>query len=269
MSDGITTEAGPAPVEPSTPPSGATTKVTSPLATTTLVLGIVTVVFAIIPGLSFIAGLPGFAAVALGALALIRKAGPPKRPIIGMALGGGGTLLAIIVSIGFIVSIGASSGSVETAPAPAQTQEAPTEEEIAAAEAEREAEAAEAAADAEAEAARAAEEEARAAEEAAAEAAARGTVAQQNALESAASYLSFTAFSYSGLIGQLEFEGYSTVDATWAVDRVGADWNEQAAASAANYLEFTSFSRAGLIDQLVFEGFTRAQAEYGATQVGL
>ncbi|MFB9072295.1 Ltp family lipoprotein [Citricoccus parietis] len=125
-----------------------------------------------------------------------------------------------------------------------------------------------------------AEEEARAAEEAAAEAEAeaaaeaeaeaeRGTLSQQNALRSAEDYLDYTAFSRTGLIGQLEFEEYSTADATWAVDRVTVDWNEQAAKSAANYLDYTSFSRAGLIDQLIFEGFTAEQAQYGVSQTGL
>lgn len=95
------------------------------------------------------------------------------------------------------------------------------------------------------------------------------TVSQKNALRSAQSYLSFSAFSYSGLIDQLEFEGYSTEDATFAADYCGADWNEQAAASAENYLSFMGFSRSGLIDQLMFEGFTREQAEYGVNAVGL
>ncbi len=94
-------------------------------------------------------------------------------------------------------------------------------------------------------------------------------MSQQNALGSAEDYLSFTAFSRTGLIKQLKFEEYSTKDATWAVDRVTVDWKEQAAKSAENYLEFTSFSRKGLIDQLIFEGFTRKQAEYGVSQTGL
>jgi len=103
----------------------------------------------------------------------------------------------------------------------------------------------------------------------AAEEAARGTVSQQNALRSSASYLDYSAFSRSGLIGQLEFEGYSTEDATWGVDRVTVDWNVQAVASAKSYLEYTSFSRSGLVDQLVFEGYSSEQAEYGVSQTGL
>ncbi|MEW1821698.1 Ltp family lipoprotein [Arthrobacter sp. NPDC080031] len=104
--------------------------------------------------------------------------------------------------------------------------------------------------------------------EAAAKAAA-GTVSQQNALRKAADYLGFSAFSRTGLIGQLEFEKYSAEDATWAVDRVKVDWNQQAAKKAKDYLGFTSFSHSGLADQLVFDGFTPEQAEYGVSQAGL
>lgn len=94
------------------------------------------------------------------------------------------------------------------------------------------------------------------------------TMGQRNALAKAASYLSWSAFSYSGLVEQLEFEGYSHEDATFAADNCGADWNEQAAKKAESYLSWTSFSREGLIEQLEFEGFTREQAEYGAQSVG-
>lgn len=96
-----------------------------------------------------------------------------------------------------------------------------------------------------------------------------GSVSKDNALRSAKSYLDYSAFSHKGLISQLEYEGYSEEDATYAADNCGADWNEQAAKAAKSYLEFSSFSRAGLIDQLVYEGYTNAQAEYGADAVGL
>ena len=94
------------------------------------------------------------------------------------------------------------------------------------------------------------------------------TMGEKNALNSAIQYLDYTAFSYSGLIDQLEYEGFSTEEATYGVDHCGADWNEQAAKSAEAYLEYTSFSRSGLIDQLMYEGFTQEQAEYGVTAVG-
>ncbi len=88
-------------------------------------------------------------------------------------------------------------------------------------------------------------------------------------MRSAEGYLDYKGFSRTGLIQQLEFEGFSTKDATWAVDHVTVDWKEQAAQSAKDYLEFSAFSRSGLIDQLIFEGFTPEQAEYGVSQTGL
>lgn len=95
------------------------------------------------------------------------------------------------------------------------------------------------------------------------------TNSQQQAVKKAKSYLDFTAFSRSGLIKQLKFEGFSEADATFAVDSLNADWNAQADAKAKSYLEFTSFSHSGLIKQLKFEGFTDAQAAHGVASVGL
>ncbi len=125
--------------------------------------------------------------------------------------------------------------------------------------------------DAVVEAERKAEEERRRAEEQrrAEEEAARGTVSQQNARAKAAEYLDFTAFSRSGLIDQLEYEGFSEGDAAFGIDALNVDWNEQAARMAAKYLDFTAFSRSGLIEQLVYEGFTQEQAEYGVSTTGL
>ena len=90
----------------------------------------------------------------------------------------------------------------------------------------------------------------------------------KNALKSAGTYLSFSAFSHVGLVRQLEFEGYTNKEATYAADNCGADWNEQAAKSAKTYLSFMSFSKKGLIQQLEYEGFTKSQAEYGVKQNG-
>ena len=131
---------------------------------------------------------------------------------------------------------------------------------------------ADAAAKAQADAAAKAKAEADAAAKAQAEAEAaakRGTISQQNAKSKASDYLKFTAFSRPGLIDQLVFEKFSAEDATWAVDHMTIDWNDQAAKKAKDYLKFTSFSRPGLIDQLLFEGFTPEQAEYGAGTTGL
>ena len=94
------------------------------------------------------------------------------------------------------------------------------------------------------------------------------TMGERNALRKAQDYLSFSAFSYTGLIDQLEFEGYTYQEALYGVNNCGADWNEQAAKKAAQYLDFAAFSRQGLIEQLEFEGFTHEQAVYGVTQNG-
>ena len=94
------------------------------------------------------------------------------------------------------------------------------------------------------------------------------TLGEKNAASKALDYLAFMPFSYSGLVEQLKFEGYSQEEAVYGVDRCGANWNEQAALTARNYLKYFSFSRNGLIAQLEYEGFTQQQAEYGVQAVG-
>jgi len=93
------------------------------------------------------------------------------------------------------------------------------------------------------------------------------TRSEENAIRSAESYLAFTAFSRSGLIDQLEFEGFANAEAAQAVDYLDVDWKKQAALSAESYLAFTAFSRSGLIDQLEFEGFTTDQATVGVNSI--
>lgn len=94
------------------------------------------------------------------------------------------------------------------------------------------------------------------------------TLSQQNAVGKAQSYLDFAGFSRTGLIGQLEYEGFSTEDATFGADNAGADWNAECAEKAKSYLEFSSFSREGLADQLAFEGFLATEIEFGLAAVG-
>ena len=95
------------------------------------------------------------------------------------------------------------------------------------------------------------------------------TTGQKNAVRSAENYLDTAPFSKKGLIKQLEFEDYSTEDATYAVDAITVDWNEQAAKSAKNYLDISPFSRSGLFKQLEFEGYTTEEATFGVDQAGL
>jgi hypothetical protein len=86
---------------------------------------------------------------------------------------------------------------------------------------------------------------------------------QKKALKKAKAYLAYSAFSYSGLIKQLEYEGFTNSQATYGAAHCGANWNEQAVKKAKTYLNYSSFSHSGLIEQLEYEGFTTAQATYG------
>lgn len=95
------------------------------------------------------------------------------------------------------------------------------------------------------------------------------TVSQKNAIQTADKYIKYSAFSKSGLVEQLEYEGYSNEDATFAVENVEVDWREQAVIQAKNYLDYSAFSRSGLIDQLLYEGHSQEDANYAVNQVGL
>ena len=72
------------------------------------------------------------------------------------------------------------------------------------------------------------------------------TTSQRNAIDRAKSYLSIMYFSRQGLIEQLEYEGFSTSDATFAVDHISVDWNSQALGKAQDYLETMPFSYSGI-----------------------
>lgn len=94
------------------------------------------------------------------------------------------------------------------------------------------------------------------------------TVGEQNALSQANSYLSVSSFSASGLIEQLEFEGYTTEEAEYAIANCGADWNEQALGKARSYLDMSGFSYSGLHEQLTFEGFLPTEVQYAVDNCG-
>jgi len=73
------------------------------------------------------------------------------------------------------------------------------------------------------------------------------TLSQKNAVRKAEQYLRTMPFSKSGLIAHLEFEGFSTEDATYAVNKINADWKKQAVKKAEEYLNVMAFSKNGLI----------------------
>jgi hypothetical protein len=101
------------------------------------------------------------------------------------------------------------------------------------------------------------------------------TVAQEQAIESAQSYLEMSGFSRAGLIGQLTSsygDGYKKADALYAVNHISVDWNAEAVESAKQYLEMGGFSRSGLIQQLSSkygDQYTLKQAKYAVKKVGL
>ncbi len=88
------------------------------------------------------------------------------------------------------------------------------------------------------------------------------------ALAKAESYLNSSAFSYTGLVDQLEYSGFSPYESTYAADNCGADWNAQALKKAKSYLSSSAFSYTGLLEQLEYSGFTSSQAKYGVDLCG-
>lgn len=94
------------------------------------------------------------------------------------------------------------------------------------------------------------------------------TLAQQNAVKKAKSYIKSSVFSYEGLIHQLEYEKYSHEDAVYGADHCEADWNEECYEKAQSYLKFGAFSRDGLAHQLEYEKFTPSQIAYALEKVG-
>lgn len=90
------------------------------------------------------------------------------------------------------------------------------------------------------------------------------TTGKEGALAQAKSYLRSQAFSYKGLIEQLEYHGYSNYEATYGADNCGADWKEQAVKKAKSYIRSQAFSYKRLIEQLEYGGFTSDEATYGA-----
>lgn len=94
------------------------------------------------------------------------------------------------------------------------------------------------------------------------------TSEQLNALSRASKYLSIMAFSYDGLVDQLEYENYSHDAAVYAADNCGANWNDQALKRAKKYLDLMALSYSGLVEQLDYDKFTSSQATYAAENCG-
>src|SRR5690606_21802997 len=184
--------------DPARPKTGA--------ATAALVLGIIGLLLVVVPGLN--AGL-GIAAIVTGAVGLSKA----KRVRVGQAKAAVGLSLGIVTMLGAFFALVSAADSdepqvtitqeegpgisePETAKEPAAEPEEPKAEPKPAPEAEPEEPSL--------------------------------TVAQEQAIISADSYLFLGGFSRTGLIAQLEFEGFSTEDAAFAVDYLDPNWNQQA-----------------------------------------
>ena len=63
------------------------------------------------------------------------------------------------------------------------------------------------------------------------------TAEDHRAKERAIRYVTNSAFSFDGLIHQLEYNQYSYVDAVYVADNCGANWDEQVLKKAQSYLK--------------------------------
>lgn len=94
------------------------------------------------------------------------------------------------------------------------------------------------------------------------------SVSNMQAYLKAIDYLDSMPFSASGLVDQLEYEGFTEAEAQEAVDALNVDWNEQALLKAKDYLDSSAFSYTSLKEQLEYEGYTTDQATYGVDNCG-
>jgi len=90
----------------------------------------------------------------------------------------------------------------------------------------------------------------------------QATSSQRRAIALAKEYIFYRPFSRKSLIYQMKFEGFTASDATYAVDHLTVNWNNQAYKKAKRWLDYRSFSQSELVGQLMFDGFTPDQAQF-------
>lgn len=88
--------------------------------------------------------------------------------------------------------------------------------------------------------------------------------AKEAAVAEAKKLLETSAYSYDGLVAQLQYMGYAPEDAAYGADNCGADWNEQAKARAKSLLQTMEYNYDNFVEKLESEGFTHDQAVTGA-----
>lgn len=130
------------PVPPlNAPPAGAADPIVAAAAPTppaprsalglwAMIAGIVALVSALAPGLSFVAWMPAIAAIVLGVIALARKTSRRGQALTGVILGPIAWIVAIAVSVGAIAGLaGNSMGEANDDEPPALVEEQPDQEE--------------------------------------------------------------------------------------------------------------------------------------------
>ena len=105
-------EYNPPPIPGNVPGYTNSQKPNEVLALLALIIGSVALAMAFIPGLSFIAFLPGLAAVVLGIMALALKKPGKSKSILGLSFGAASVIVGLLVSFVFIGSTLGNSGSV-------------------------------------------------------------------------------------------------------------------------------------------------------------
>ena len=90
----------------------------------------------------------------------------------------------------------------------------------------------------------------------------QATSSQRKAIALAKEYISYRPFSRKSLLYQMKFEGFTAIDATYAVDHLTVNWNTEAYKKAKRWLDYRSFSQSELVGQLMFDGFTPDQAQF-------
>ncbi len=200
-----------------------------------LVLGILGIVFAVIPGTSGFGIFVAIVVLILGGIGLSRKG---SRARAGLVLGAIGLILGIIFLNAYA---GGASKSSETASDTSKSAGSPAKPAA----------------------------PAKPAVPAGTAAELQALAAAKSYLQDG------QGFSEAGLLGQLTSSygsGFAQADAQWAIDHSGADWNAQALMSAKGYLaDGQGFSLAGLTAQLSSPNggqFTAAQAAYAVSNSG-
>lgn len=114
----------PPPIPTGSASSSGLPKPSETIALLALIIGAVALVMAFVPGLSFIAFLPGISAVVLGIIALALKKPGKTKGVIGLSLGAASVIVGLVVSTVFI---GSSLGGSDTAaPVASETESADT-----------------------------------------------------------------------------------------------------------------------------------------------